>query len=110
MRQLAFLASALALVAGGSRVLADAKNPTFDDDVLPIFKQHCTNCHGNDKQKGDLNLATYAALQKGGSAGAVVKPLAGKDNIAFAVNVARASRYPSLEELYYFGPHPGSLV
>ncbi|MFM8272286.1 MAG: c-type cytochrome domain-containing protein [Gemmata sp.] len=74
MRQLAFLASALALVAGGSRVLADAKNPTFDDDVLPIFKQHCTNCHGNDKQKGDLNLATYAALQKGGSAGAVVKP------------------------------------
>jgi iron complex outermembrane receptor protein len=26
-----------------------------------------------------------------------------------ALNLARASRYPSLEELYYFGPHPGNL-
>ena len=25
------------------------------------------------------------------------------------MNLARASRYPSLEELYYFGPHPGNL-
>ena len=41
---------------------------------MPIVKQHCVNCHGNDKQKGDLNLATYAALQKGGSSGAVVMP------------------------------------
>jgi mono/diheme cytochrome c family protein len=73
MRRLAFFC-ALALLAHAARASADAKNPTFDEDVLAIFKQHCTNCHGNDKQKGDLNLATYAALQKGGSAGAVVKP------------------------------------
>lgn len=44
-----------------------------------------------------------------GSAGVVVKPIARKDNVAIAMNVARASRYPSLEELYYFGPHPGNL-
>ncbi len=74
MRQLAFLGSALLLLAGTSRVLADAKNPTYDDDVLPIVKQHCVTCHSNDKQKSDLNLATYAALQKGGSGGVVVKP------------------------------------
>ena len=61
------------LGAGGSRVLADAKNPTYDDDVLPIVKQSCINCHGNDKQKGGLNLATYAAMQQGGSSGEVVK-------------------------------------
>ncbi len=73
MRQLAFLCASVALLAGGSRVLADAKNPTFDEDVLPIVKQHCVNCHSNDKQKGDLNLASYAAMQKGGSSGAVVK-------------------------------------
>lgn len=74
MRQLAFLASALVLAGGGARALADAKNPTYDDDVLPVVKQHCVICHGNDKQKSDLNLASYAALQKGGSGGAVVKP------------------------------------
>ncbi len=53
---------------------ADPARPTFDDDVLPVLRQHCLNCHGNDKQKGDLNLATYAALQKGGAGGAVVVP------------------------------------
>ena len=74
MRQLAFLCAAVALLAGASGVLADAKNPNFNDDVLPIVKQHCVNCHGNDKQKSDLNLASYATMQKGGSGGAVVKP------------------------------------
>src|SRR3954463_15903560 len=76
MRQLAFLCATLVLVlgAGGSqRVLADAKNPTYDDDVMPIVKQSCVNCHGNDKQKGGLNLATYASMQQGGSSGGVVK-------------------------------------
>ncbi|MBM3982028.1 MAG: hypothetical protein FJ304_17550 [Planctomycetes bacterium] len=74
MRQLAFLCSVALLLGGGSRLLADAKNPNYEDDVLPIMKQSCTNCHGNDKQKGGLNLATYAAMQQGGSSGAVVVP------------------------------------
>ena len=74
MRQLAFLCSTLCLLAGGSRVLADAKNPTYDDDVLPIVKQHCAKCHGADAQKGGLNLATYVEMQKGGSSGSIVVP------------------------------------
>jgi hypothetical protein len=73
MRQLTFLCSALFLLAGSAQVLADAKNPTYDDDVLPIVKQSCVNCHGNDKQKGGLNLATYPAMAQGGSSGEVVK-------------------------------------
>lgn len=62
----------LCLCAASSRLRADAKNPTYDADVLPILKQHCVNCHSNDKQKGGLNLATFAALTEGGSSGAVV--------------------------------------
>src|SRR5205085_1357755 len=58
----------------GETLQADPKKPTYDEDVLPVFKQHCANCHGNDKQKGGLNLATFAALQQGGSSGAVVTP------------------------------------
>jgi len=57
-----------------STVLADAKNPNFTDDVLPIVKQHCMACHGNDKQKGGLNLATFPAAMQGGSSGVVVLP------------------------------------
>jgi len=52
---------------------ADAAKPTYDDDVLPIFKQHCVSCHGNDKQKSGLNVATLAALKQGGSSGDVLK-------------------------------------
>lgn len=74
MRQLVFTLSVVVLVSGGRVAVADPQKPTYDQDVLPIVKQHCTNCHGNDKQKSDLNLATYAALQKGGSSGAVVVP------------------------------------
>lgn len=44
------------------------------------------------------------------SIGTLLKPVAAKDNFVIAVNLARASRYPSLEELYYFGPHPGNLA
>jgi hypothetical protein len=58
----------------GSTTYADPTKPTYDEDIVAVFKQHCTNCHGNDKQKSDLNLATFAALQKGGSSGAVVVP------------------------------------
>jgi hypothetical protein len=64
----------LAVLTLAPRASADPARPTFDDDVLPVFRQHCLNCHGNDKQKGDLNLATYAALQKGGAGGAVLAP------------------------------------
>ena len=43
------------------------------------------------------------------SVGLLLKPQAANDNFVIALNLARASRYPSLEELYYFGPHPGNL-
>ncbi len=55
-------------------VLADAKNPTYDADVLPVLKQHCTSCHGVDKQRGGLKLDSYGALKLGGSSGEVFTP------------------------------------
>jgi hypothetical protein len=58
----------------GSYSFADSKNPTYADDVLPVLRQHCLGCHGPDKQKGGLDLATFAAAMQGGSSGAVVIP------------------------------------
>jgi hypothetical protein len=74
MRRLAFILAVVSLVGGGSQVLADGKNPTYVDDLTPVLRQHCFGCHGNDKQKGGLNLATYVELQKGGGSGTVVTP------------------------------------
>jgi len=42
--------------------------------------------------------------------GLLLKPRAANDNFVIAMSMARASRYPALEELYYFGPHPGNLA
>jgi hypothetical protein len=51
---------------------AEESTLTFDDHVLPIFRNHCVNCHNADKAKGGLNVVTYSALMSGGSSGPVV--------------------------------------
>ena len=66
--------SLCALCLGGSFLRADPKNPTYVDDIMPIFRQHCTGCHGADKQRGGLDVSTYSALKLGGSSGEVVTP------------------------------------
>ena len=38
----------------------------FVHDVRPIFEQHCTECHGEKKQKSGLRLDVKAAAFKGG--------------------------------------------
>jgi iron complex outermembrane receptor protein len=42
-----------------------------------------------------------------GSAGVLLRP---SDSTTVAVSVARAVRPPALEELYFFGPHPGNYA
>jgi iron complex outermembrane receptor protein len=44
-----------------------------------------------------------------GSLGLLFRPAAANDDVVLAVSLARASRNPALEELYFFGPHPGNL-
>lgn len=45
-----------------------------------------------------------------GSVGALIRPRAANDNFVIAASLARAARNPALEELYFFGPHPGNLT
>ncbi len=68
-RPLAVLFVVLAAV-GSAR--ADGAKPTFDEDVAPVLRQHCAACHNNDKQRGGLNLSTFAVTMEGGSSGVVV--------------------------------------
>jgi iron complex outermembrane receptor protein len=44
-----------------------------------------------------------------GSVGLLLRPAAANDGVVVAVNLAYASRNPALEELYFFGVHPGNL-
>ena len=45
-----------------------------------------------------------------GSVGLLVRPAAANDKFVVAVSLARAARNPALEELYFFGPHPGNFA
>lgn len=45
-----------------------------------------------------------------GSVGLLFRPQAAQDKFTLAVSLARAARNPALEELYFFGPHPGNFA
>ena len=55
----------LLLISGGQIV-------TFDEHILPLFKNQCLKCHNPDKPKADLDLSTFSATMKGGSSGIIV--------------------------------------
>ncbi len=45
-----------------------------------------------------------------GSLGLLLRPSAGNESLTLALSLARAARAPSLEELFYFGLHPGNFA
>jgi iron complex outermembrane recepter protein len=45
-----------------------------------------------------------------GSVGLLVRPAAADDRLTIAFSAARAARSPALEELFYYGPHPGNFA
>lgn len=58
--------------------------------------------------RGGLPARSFTTFS--GSAGALFRPQAANDNLVFALSVARAARNPALEELYFFGTHPGNFA
>jgi uncharacterized membrane protein/mono/diheme cytochrome c family protein len=45
----------------------------FDHVIQPIFQQKCISCHNPEKLKGELNMANFDALLKGGKSGKLFK-------------------------------------
>ena len=45
-----------------------------------------------------------------GSLGFLIRPAAADDRLTIAFSAARAARSPALEELFYFGEHPGNFA
>ena len=51
---------------------ASAQKVTYDEHILPLFKNQCLKCHSSDKPKADVDLSTYGATMKGGSSGLII--------------------------------------
>lgn len=60
--------TALWLAAGG---VASAK-VTFEDQIKPIFREHCAGCHNQDDAASDLALDGFDAAITGGAGGEVL--------------------------------------
>ena len=102
-------------LAAGEEALAP---PVRERGAAAFVYEELTWPHVTVQFGGRVNRASYdpegglAArdyTDTSGSVGLLFRPSAAKDNLTFAINVARASRNPALEELYFFGPHPGNF-
>ena len=69
MKKIAVLSAtiAAALSAHG------ADKITYDDHVLPVFRNACLNCHNPDKKKAGLDLSTYQATLQGSENGKILQ-------------------------------------
>jgi len=97
---------------------AEALSPAVDQNGFAAFVyEEVTWPHVTFQFGGRLDTTKYEPLgeQKrdftsgSGSVGLLFRPAAADDRVTVAVSMARAARNPALEELFYFGPHPGNF-
>ena len=62
--RLSLLITTLPLLALTARAAVD-----YEKDVRPVLDDHCTDCHGEDKQKNGLRLDTVHGILKGSDSG-----------------------------------------
>jgi len=73
----AVLGGLIALTGQPNPVCAAATETSFKEDVFPIFKGRCIDCHqpgGEGYETSGLDLSTYEGLMKGTKYGPVVTP------------------------------------
>ncbi|MBL8797791.1 MAG: NB-ARC domain protein, partial [Planctomycetia bacterium] len=74
-------------------VALDRKEPVaYDRDIAPILLNKCVSCHSGNVTKGNLDLASYAALIKGGKKGPPV--IAGKATESLLIQLAGKTAKP----------------
>lgn len=68
-------AAGIGIMSTTSQEACAAQATSFRDDVLPIFRGRCFNCHspgGEGEQKSGLDLTTYEGVMKGTKFGSMV--------------------------------------
>src|SRR2546423_10015858 len=69
-------------------------------EVVSLLESRCAKCHGGDRPKANLNLATADGIGRGGKRGPVVAP--GKPDQSLLWQVVRSEEHTSeLQSLAY---------
>ncbi|MBW7881311.1 MAG: c-type cytochrome [Caldilineaceae bacterium] len=70
----------------------DLANVNYEDHVLPIFEQHCAECHGDEKAEEGLKLITYRSALAGSQYGPVLVP--GDPDNSYLVEMVVSGKMP----------------
>ena len=98
---------------------AEALSPDVDQRAVAAFLyEEVTWPHVTFQFGGRLDHTKYEPVDEerrsftsgSGSLGLLFTPAAARERLTFAVSLARAARNPALEELFYFGAHPGNFA
>src|SRR5262245_33824682 len=68
----------------------------FEKDVKGLLTKHCVGCHGGEKTRGDLDLATREGLLKGGGTGPALVPF--KPNESLLVKLITHAEEPAMPD------------
>jgi iron complex outermembrane receptor protein len=103
-----------------SAIGEEALSPPVDEQAFAgFFYEEITWPHATIQFGARANRASFDPAQDrpardftdvSGSVGLLIRPAAANDRVTFAFSLARAARNPALEELYFFGPHPGNFA
>ena len=103
-----------------SAIGEEALSPPVDERSFAVFAyEELTWPHLTLQFGGRVNHAAFAPAgglrdrdftDGSGSIGLLIRPAAANDRLTFDFSLAHASRNPALEELYFFGPHPGNFA
>ncbi len=71
-----FLGMSLATVAmiALAAPAAHAQTVSFSKEIVPIFREHCSQCHNSRQATGGFSVSTFAGIDKGGKGGKVLAP------------------------------------
>ena len=106
---------------GFAAIGEEALSPPVDQRTTALFLyEELTWPHLTFQFGGRLDLTSFepdggtlpnrSFNEFSGSLGLLFTPAAANDNFVIAASLARAARNPALEELYFFGPHPGNFA
>ena len=70
----------------------DLQNVNYEDDVLPIFEEHCSECHGSEEPEEELELTRYRTAMIGSINGPVIVP--GDPDNSYLVEQIVSGRMP----------------
>ncbi len=57
--------------------------PTFDRDIVPIFKAYCWHCHGGEACLAGLDLRTFPLVLRGGTSGPAIVRGSARESLIF---------------------------